>query len=176
LILSGSELSGPIFDAQGRPAKLDESLELPDIADAIRRTPGGAIEAVGGILDLFKKQDEKQGEKQGEKQDEKKQPKKDSKKDPTKDPTKDAKQDAKNEPKKDATKDPAKDAANDAPKDGAKESPKTPQWGGMAAGMEVGIRRRWSSRVSTASRRSASRVELGQGWTTTSARPTSSGA
>lgn len=65
-LVVGVKLSGPLFDAQGRPAKLDESLELPDIGDAIRRNPAGAIEAVGGIIDLFKKKDEKkQGEKNG---------------------------------------------------------------------------------------------------------------
>ncbi|MCE2884940.1 MAG: hypothetical protein LW806_08590 [Planctomycetaceae bacterium] len=58
-LVVGVKLSGPLFDAQGRPAKLAESLELPDIGDAIRRNPAGAIEAVGGIIDLFKKKDEK---------------------------------------------------------------------------------------------------------------------
>ena len=55
----GVKLSGPLFDAQGKPAKLKQDLALPDIGDAIRQNPTGAIEAVGGIIDLFKKKDEK---------------------------------------------------------------------------------------------------------------------
>ena len=69
-LVVGVKLSGPLFDAQGRPAKLDESIELPDIGDAIRRNPAGAIDAVGGIIDLFKKKDDKK--KDEKKKDEKK--------------------------------------------------------------------------------------------------------
>ncbi len=58
-LVVGVKLSGPLFDAQGKPAKLKQDLALPDIGDAIRQNPTGAIEAVGGIIDLFKKKDEK---------------------------------------------------------------------------------------------------------------------
>jgi hypothetical protein len=109
-LVVGVKLSGPLFDAEGRPAKLDQDFMPPDIGEAIRNNPAGAIEAVGGILDLFKKKDEK----------------KEPKKDAPKDAPKGAPKDGKKEPKKNAAKDSAKDAPNDAPKDGAKESPKTP--------------------------------------------------
>ena len=70
-LVVGVKLSGPLFDAQGKPAKLKQDLMLPDIGDAIRQNPTGAIEAVGGIIDLFKKKDEK---KKDEKPKEKKPP------------------------------------------------------------------------------------------------------
>jgi len=70
-LVVGVKLSGPLFDAQGKPAKLKQDLMLPDIGDAIRQNPTGAIEAVGGIIDLFKKKDEK---KRDEKPKEKKPP------------------------------------------------------------------------------------------------------
>lgn len=58
-LVVGVKLSGPLFDAQGKPAKLQQELAFPDLGDAIRQNPAGAIEAVGGIIDLFKKKDDK---------------------------------------------------------------------------------------------------------------------
>jgi hypothetical protein len=51
----GVELSGPLFDAQGRPAKLKEKLKLPDLGDVLRDNPGALIDAAGGIFDALRR-------------------------------------------------------------------------------------------------------------------------
>jgi hypothetical protein len=55
----GVKLSGPLFDANGKPAKLKQELALPDIGDALKRDPGAVIEGIGGIIDAFRKKDKK---------------------------------------------------------------------------------------------------------------------
>jgi hypothetical protein len=47
----GVKLSGPVFDASGKPAKLKQELALPDIGELLRRDPGAVIEGAGGILE-----------------------------------------------------------------------------------------------------------------------------
>ena len=47
----GVKLSGPVFDASGKPAKLKQELAIPDIVDVLRDNPGAVIEGVGGILE-----------------------------------------------------------------------------------------------------------------------------
>lgn len=51
----GVKLSGPIFDANGRPAKLKQELALPDIGEVLRDNPAAVIDTVGGIIDIFRK-------------------------------------------------------------------------------------------------------------------------
>ena len=55
----GVKLSGAVFDANGKPAKLKQELALPDIGDLLRRDPGAVIEGIGGIIDAFRKKDKK---------------------------------------------------------------------------------------------------------------------
>ncbi len=50
----GVELSGPLFDATGKPAKLNSKLKLPDIGDVIRDDPGALIDAAGSIFDAIR--------------------------------------------------------------------------------------------------------------------------
>jgi len=47
----GVKLSGPVFDASGKPAKLSMELALPDYREILRDNPGAVIEGVGGILE-----------------------------------------------------------------------------------------------------------------------------
>ena len=56
----GVKLSGPVFDANGKPAKLKQEVALPDIADILRDNPGAVIDTVGGIIDAFKKRKKKE--------------------------------------------------------------------------------------------------------------------
>lgn len=56
----GVKLSGPIFDAKGKPAKLKQELALPEIGDILRDNPGAVIDTVGGIIDAFKKRKKKE--------------------------------------------------------------------------------------------------------------------
>lgn len=58
-LVVGVKLSGPLYDAQGRPAKLSSSLALPDLADVLKRDPGAVVEGIGGIIDAFRKKDKK---------------------------------------------------------------------------------------------------------------------
>lgn len=51
----GVDLSGPLFDAQGKPARLKEQLKLPDIGDVLRDNPGSIIDAAGGIFDALRR-------------------------------------------------------------------------------------------------------------------------
>lgn len=51
----GLTLSGPLFDAEGRPAKLEQSLALPDLGDLIRNDPGSLLDAAGSIFDRLRK-------------------------------------------------------------------------------------------------------------------------
>ena len=53
------KLSGPLFDANGKPAKLKQELALPDIGDVLKRDPGAVVEGIGGIIDAFRKKDKK---------------------------------------------------------------------------------------------------------------------
>ena len=55
----GVKLSGPLFDANGKPAKLNQELALPDILDVLKRDPGAVAEGIGGIIDAFRKKDKK---------------------------------------------------------------------------------------------------------------------
>ena len=55
----GVKLSGPLFDANGKPAKLKQELALPDIGDVLKRDPGAVIEGIGGLIDAFRKKDKK---------------------------------------------------------------------------------------------------------------------
>lgn len=55
----GVKLSGPLFDANGKPAKLKQELALPDILDVLKRDPGAVAEGIGGIIDAFRKKDKK---------------------------------------------------------------------------------------------------------------------
>jgi hypothetical protein len=55
----GVKLSGPLFDANGKPAKLKQELALPDIGDVLKRDPGAVVEGIGGIIDAFRKKDKK---------------------------------------------------------------------------------------------------------------------
>ena len=58
-LIVGVKLSGPLYDAQGRPAKLSTSLALPDLGDVLKRDPSAVIEGIGGIIDAFRKKDKK---------------------------------------------------------------------------------------------------------------------
>ncbi|MEY3142948.1 MAG: hypothetical protein RLY21_1441 [Planctomycetota bacterium] len=55
----GVKLSGPLFDANGKPAKLKQELALPNIGDVLKRDPGAVAEGIGGIIDAFRKKDKK---------------------------------------------------------------------------------------------------------------------
>ena len=55
----GLKLSGPLFDASGKPAKLKQELALPDVGQVLRDNPGAVIDAVGDIFDAFRKRDKK---------------------------------------------------------------------------------------------------------------------
>jgi hypothetical protein len=55
----GLKLSGPIFDANGKPAKLKQEVVLPDVGQALRDNPAGVIDAVGDIFDALRKRDKK---------------------------------------------------------------------------------------------------------------------
>jgi hypothetical protein len=55
----GLKLSGPLFDANGKPAKLKQELALPDVGQVLRDNPGAVIDAVGDIFDAFRKRDKK---------------------------------------------------------------------------------------------------------------------
>ncbi|MFM1824273.1 MAG: hypothetical protein RI967_2539, partial [Planctomycetota bacterium] len=51
----GLTLSGPLFDAEGRPAKLEQRLALPDLADVIRNDPGSLLDAAGSIFERLRR-------------------------------------------------------------------------------------------------------------------------
>ena len=55
----GLKLSGPLFDAGGKPAKLKQELALPDVGQVLRDNPGAVIDAVGDIFDALRKRDKK---------------------------------------------------------------------------------------------------------------------
>lgn len=55
----GVKLSGPLFDASGKPAKLKQELALPDIGDVLRDNPAAVIKGIGGVIDAFRKKDKK---------------------------------------------------------------------------------------------------------------------
>ncbi len=51
----GVEMSGPLFDAAGKPVKPATKLSLPDVGDVLKDNPAGILDAAGGIADLFRK-------------------------------------------------------------------------------------------------------------------------
>jgi uncharacterized protein (DUF697 family) len=57
------KLSGPLFDASGKPAKLTQELALPDIGDVLRENPAAVIkgigQGIGGVIDAIRKKDKK---------------------------------------------------------------------------------------------------------------------
>jgi hypothetical protein len=56
-LVVGVEMSGPLFDAAGKPAKLSMKLKLPDVGDLIRDDPGALIDAAGSIFDAIRGSD-----------------------------------------------------------------------------------------------------------------------
>ena len=56
-LVVGVEMTGPLFDAAGKPAKLSMKLKLPDIGDLIRDDPGELIDAAGSIFDAIRGSD-----------------------------------------------------------------------------------------------------------------------
>lgn len=58
-LVVGVDLSGPLFDAAGRPAKLEMKLKLPDIGDVVRDNPGAIIDAAGSIFDAIRNRGKK---------------------------------------------------------------------------------------------------------------------
>jgi hypothetical protein len=55
----GVKLSGPVFDANGKPAKLKQELALPDLGEILKDNPGALIDGIGGLIDAFRKKDKK---------------------------------------------------------------------------------------------------------------------
>ena len=51
----GVKMSGPLFDRNGKPAKLDVSPTFPDVGKALLDNPAGLIETAGSIFDAFRK-------------------------------------------------------------------------------------------------------------------------
>jgi hypothetical protein len=47
----GVKMSGPVFDANGKLAKLKQELALPDLGEILMDDPGAVMEGAGGILE-----------------------------------------------------------------------------------------------------------------------------
>ena len=50
----GVDLSGPLFDSAGKPAKLEMKMKWPDIKKALSDNPGGILDAAGSIFDAIR--------------------------------------------------------------------------------------------------------------------------
>ena len=51
----GIEMSGPLFDAAGKPVKPRIRPTMPDVGSALKDNPGAILDAAGGIIDIFRK-------------------------------------------------------------------------------------------------------------------------
>ncbi|MFZ9914352.1 MAG: hypothetical protein ACO3IB_03330 [Phycisphaerales bacterium] len=58
-LVVGVELSGPLFDASGRLAKLEPKPKLPDFAELVKDNPGALLQGAGDILDAIRNRDRK---------------------------------------------------------------------------------------------------------------------
>lgn len=54
----GIEMSGPLFDAAGKPVKPRIRPTMPDVGAALKDDPGAILDAAGGIIDIFRKKKE----------------------------------------------------------------------------------------------------------------------
>ena len=50
----GVDMSGPLFDSAGKPAKLEMKMKWPDITKALSDNPGGILDAAGSIFDAIR--------------------------------------------------------------------------------------------------------------------------
>jgi hypothetical protein len=50
----GVDMSGPLFDSAGKPAKLEMKMKWPDLTKAFSDNPGGILDAAGSIFDAIR--------------------------------------------------------------------------------------------------------------------------